>query len=63
MILRELLLLLCAVGIGLGWGIYRSPQYLPTLSGNVYAIDPTGESLFMVLSKEANNSLACGLQW
>lgn len=56
-ILRELLLLLCAVGMGLGWGIYRSPQYLPTLSGNVYAIDPTGESLFMVLSKEANNSL------
>lgn len=56
-ILRELLLLICAVGIGLGWGIYRSPQYLPTMSGNVYAIDPTGESLFMVLSKEANNSL------
>ena len=56
-ILRELLLLLCAVGIGLGWGIYRSPQYLPTLSGNVYAISPTGGSIFMVLSKEANNSL------
>lgn len=56
-LLRELLLLLCAVGIGLGWGIYRSPQYLPTMSGNVYAMDPTGASLFMVLSKEANNSL------
>lgn len=56
-ILRELLLLLCAVGIGLVWGIYRSPLYLPTLSGNVYAISPTGGSIFMVLSKEANNSL------
>lgn len=56
-ILRELLLLHCAVGLGLGWGIYRSPQYLPNMSGNVYAMDPTGDSLFMVLSKEANNSL------
>lgn len=56
-ILRELLLLLCAVGMGLGWGIWRAPQSLPTMEGNVCAIDPTGETLFMVLSKEANNSL------
>ena len=56
-VLRELLLLLCAVAMGLGWGVYQSPKYLPTMSGNVYAMDPTGDSLFMVLSKESNNSL------
>ncbi len=56
-LLRQILLLLCAAAVGLGWGIARSGQYLPTMDGNVYAMDPTGNTLFMVLSKEANNSL------
>ena len=56
-VLREVLLLLLAGTIGLGWGMYQSERYLPTMDGNVYAMDPTGNSLFMVLSKEANNSL------
>lgn len=55
--LREAVILLCAAAIGLGWGMYCSGRYLPTMDGNVYAMDPTGDSLFMVLSKEANNSL------
>lgn len=56
-LLRELLLLVCAAAISTGWAVVRSDGYLPTLDGNVYAMDPTGNSLFMVLSKEANNSL------
>ena len=55
--LREGLVLLCAAALGLGWSLFTSDRHLPTMDGNVYAMDPTDNSLFMVLSKDANNSL------
>lgn len=57
LIIRELVVLVCALAIGVGYSCAISPQYLPTLSGNVYAMFPGQDSLFMVLSKNANNSL------
>lgn len=55
--LREAVVLLCAAALGLGWSLLTVGQYLPTMDGSVYAMDPTDNSLFMVLSKDANNSL------
>lgn len=55
--LRQAVILLCAAAAGIGWSLFRSKAYLPTMDGNVYAMDPTDNSLFMVLSKDANNSL------
>lgn len=55
--LREAIVLVCAAAMGLGWSLFTSEHYLPTLDGNVYAMDPTDNSLFMVVSKDANNSL------
>ena len=55
--LRGLAALLAAVLLGLGWSLAASGGYLPAMDGDVYAMDPTDNSLFMVLSKEANNSL------
>lgn len=55
--LREAVVLLCAAALGLGWSLLTAEQYLPTMDGSVYAMDPTGNSLFMVLSKDVNNSL------
>lgn len=57
LILRVVLTLICSIAVGVGYSLIISDQYLPTMDGNVYAMDPTGNSLFMVLSKEANNSL------
>lgn len=57
LIVRELIVLACALAIGVGYSCAVSGQYLPTLSGNVYAMFPGRDSLFMVLSKNANNSL------
>ena len=55
--LREAMILLCAAALGLGWSLFTAEQYLPTMDGSVYAMDPTDNSLFMVLSKDVNNSL------
>ncbi len=55
--MRQAAILLCAAVTGIGWSVFRSGAYLPTLDGNVYAMDPTDNSLFMVLSRDANNSL------
>ena len=55
--LREAVVLVCAAAMGLGWSLFTSEHYLPTMDGNVYAMDPTDNSLFMVVSKDANNSL------
>lgn len=55
--LRGFAALLGAVLLGAGWSFASSGRYLPAMDGNVYAMDPTDNSLFMVLSKEANNSL------
>lgn len=57
LVLREAVVLLCAAALGLGWSLFTAGQYLPTMDGSVYAMDPTDNSLFMVLSKDANNSL------
>ena len=57
LVIRVVLTLVCSLAVGVGYSLYISDQYLPTMDGNVYAMDPTGNSLFMVLSKEANNSL------
>lgn len=55
--LREAVVLLCAAALGIGWSLLTAGRYLPTMDGSVYAMDPTDNSLFMVLSKDANNSL------
>lgn len=55
--MREAVVLLCAAALGIGWSLFTAGRYLPTMDGSVYAMDPTDNSLFMVLSKDANNSL------
>lgn len=57
LLVRQGIVFLCAIALGLGFAAYNKDSYLPTLDGNVYAMLPYEHELFMVLSKERNNSL------
>lgn len=57
LLVRQGIVLLCVIALGLGFAAYNRDLYLPTLDGNVYAMLPYEHELFMVLSKQRKNSL------
>lgn len=57
LLLRELILLACALALGLGYSYWNTDTYLPTLDGNIYSMLALEDSLLMVLSKGNRNSL------
>lgn len=57
LLVRQGIVFLCAILLGLGFAVFKKNSYLPTLDGNVYDMLPYENELFMVLSKEGNNSL------
>ena len=56
-LLRELMVLACALALGLGYSRWNADAYLPSLDGNVYSMLALEDSLLMVLSKGNRNSL------
>ena len=57
LLFRELILLACALALGLGYSYWNTDTYLPTLDGNIYSMLALEDSLLMVLSKGNRNSL------
>lgn len=57
LLVRQGIVFLCVIALGLAFAAFNRDLYLPTLDGNVYAMLPYEHELFMVLSKERNNSL------
>lgn len=57
LLVRQGLVFLCVIALGLVIAAVNRDLYLPTLDGNVYAMLPYEHELFMVLSKQRNNSL------
>lgn len=57
LIIRELILAVCALAMGLGYSLWRSDTYLPSIDGNIYSMLALDDSLLMVLSQGNRNSL------
>lgn len=57
LLVRQGIVFLCVIALGLAFAAFYKDLFLPTLDGNVYAMLPYEHELFMVLSKERNNSL------
>lgn len=57
LLLRELMILICALALGLGYSLWRSDTYMPSIDGNIYSMLALDDSLLMVLSNENSNSL------
>lgn len=57
LLLRELAVLLCALALGMGYSLWNSGAYLPSLDGNIYSMLALDDSLLMVLSNGNRNSL------
>lgn len=57
LLIRELILIVCALALGLGYSIWRSDTYLPSIGGNIYSMLALDDSLLMVLSQGNRNSL------
>lgn len=57
LLLRELIVLACALALGLGYSRWNADSYLPSLDGNVYSMLALEDSLLMVLSSGNRNSL------
>lgn len=57
LLVRQGIVFLCVIALGLAFAAFNKDLFLPTLDGNVYAMLPYEHELFMVLSKERNNSL------
>lgn len=57
LLLRELIVLACALALGLGYSRWNANAYLPSLDGNVYSMLALEDSLLMVLSSGNRNSL------
>lgn len=56
-IIRELIVLLCAFVLGMGYSYMKSDIYVPTINGNLYSMLAGEDGLFMILSESENNSL------
>lgn len=56
-LIRELVLVACALALGLGYSLWRSDTYLPSIDGNIYSMLALDDSLLMVLSQGNRNSL------
>lgn len=57
LLLRELIVLICALVLGLGYSIWRADTYMPSIDGNIYSMLALEDSLLMVLSNGSSNSL------
>lgn len=57
LLLRGLILLIAALTLGLGYSLWQSDTYLPSLDGNIYSMLALDDSLLMVLSNGNRNSL------
>ena len=57
LLLRSLILLICALALGLGYSLRQSGTYLPSLDGNIYSMLALDDSLLMVLANGNRNSL------
>lgn len=57
LLFRELTVLVCALALGLGYSLWKSDTYLPSIDGNIYSMLALEDSLLMVLSHGNRNSL------
>lgn len=57
LLVRELILVACALALGLGYSLWMSDTYLPSIDGNIYSMLALDDSLLMVLSQGNRNSL------
>ena len=57
LLLRELIVLTCALALSFGYSLRRSDTYLPSIDGNIYSMLALDDSLLMVLSTGNSNSL------
>ena len=57
LLLRELVVLICALALGLGYSQWNADAYLPSLDGNIYSMLALEDSLLVVLSNGNRNSL------
>lgn len=57
LLLRELIILLCALALGLGYSLWQSDAYMPSIDGNIYSMLALDDSLLMVLANGNSNSL------
>lgn len=57
LLLRELTAFLCALALGLGYSLWTSDTYLPSIDGNIYSILAMEDSLLMVLANGNSNGL------
>lgn len=57
LLLRELIILACALALGLGYSLWQSGAYMPSMDGNIYSMLALEDSLLMVLSNGNRNSL------
>ncbi|MDE7262541.1 MAG: hypothetical protein K2N78_10885, partial [Oscillospiraceae bacterium] len=57
LLLRELIILICALALGLGYSLWQSDTYMPSIDGNIYSMLALDDSLLMVLANGNSNSL------
>lgn len=57
LLLREGIVLVCALALSFGYSLWRSDTYLPSIDGNIYSMLALDDSLLMVLSNGNSNSL------
>lgn len=57
MLLRELIVFIGALALGLGYSFWQSDACLPSIDGNIYSMLALEDSLLMVLSNGNRNSL------
>ncbi len=57
LLLRELAALLCALALGLGYSLWTSDTWLPSIDGNIHSMLALDGSLLMVLANGNSNSL------
>ena len=57
LLLRELIILFCALALGLGYSLWQSDTYMPSMDGNIYSMLALDDSLLMVLANGNRNSL------
>lgn len=57
LLFREMIVLACALALGLGYSQWNADAYLPTLDGNIYSLLALEDSLLAVLSSGNRNSL------
>jgi len=57
LLVRELAALLCALALGLGYSLWTSDAWLPSIDGNIHSLLALDGSLLMVLANGNSNSL------